>query len=60
MKDNSTFQKINDDRNFIIDCYTEMLSGINENEIAELIKSNNFSEIENKQLSTVGVTQRSF
>ncbi len=57
MNSNNTFQKINDDRNFIIDCYLEMLSGINEKEVAELIKSNHFSEIENKQLSTEKVIQ---
>lgn len=57
MNNNNKFQKINDDRNFIIDCYTKMLSGINENQIAELIKGNNFSEIENKQLSIDKIIQ---
>ena len=57
MNNNNSFQKINDDRNFIIDCYLEMLSGINEKEVAELIKSNHFSETESKQLSTEKVIQ---
>lgn len=35
----STFQKISDDRKFIIDCYTNMLSRINENEVVALIKN---------------------
>lgn len=35
----SPFQKITDDRNFIIDCYLEMLSRINEPQIISLIKS---------------------
>jgi len=37
---NLTFAKISDDREYIIECYTEMLSRINENEIVSLIKSN--------------------
>ena len=41
----NAFQKITDDRYFIIDCYVEMLSRIKEDEIIPLIKSNpqNFS-----------------
>lgn len=40
MKTNeSTFQKISDDRKFIIDCYTDMLSRINENDVVELINN---------------------
>lgn len=35
----SPFKKISDDRRFIIDCYTEMLSRINENEVVALISS---------------------
>lgn len=34
----SSFTKITEDRNFIIDCYTEMLSRINEYEVVNLIK----------------------
>ena len=39
------------DRNFIMDCYVEMLARINENEVVELIKNNNFSEIDQGKLS---------
>lgn len=53
----SPFQKIINDRNFIIDCYLEMLSRINEPEVIELIKSNNFSELDNKQLSSDKIIQ---
>ncbi len=35
----SPFQKITNDRNFILDCYMEMLSRINEHEVVSLIKS---------------------
>ena len=35
----SPFKKISDDRKFIISCYTEMLSRINENEVVALINS---------------------
>ncbi len=34
------FQKITNDRKFIINCYVDMLSRINEQEIITLIKSN--------------------
>ncbi len=40
MQVNNPFQKIANDRNFIIDCYTEMLLRIHEPEMAELIRSN--------------------
>lgn len=36
----SPYKKISDDRKFIIDCYTEMLTRINENEMVALIKRN--------------------
>ncbi|MFW5831514.1 MAG: phosphoenolpyruvate carboxylase [Prolixibacteraceae bacterium] len=36
---NSPFQKITKDRKFIINCYTEMLSRINENELVDLINN---------------------
>jgi len=36
----SPFKKISDDRMFIVNCYTEMLSRINENEVVDLINSN--------------------
>ncbi|MFN4150177.1 MAG: hypothetical protein ACK4IX_04475, partial [Candidatus Sericytochromatia bacterium] len=57
MKSNSSFEKINNDKNFIIDCYIEMLSRINEIEIIELIKNNNFSEIDNELLSSDKIIQ---
>ena len=34
------FQKISTDRKFVIACYAEMLTRINENEVAALINSN--------------------
>lgn len=37
-KTESPFQNISDDRKFIIDCYTEMLTRINENYVVDLIK----------------------
>ena len=57
MNKNNTFQKIINDRNFIIDCYLEMLSRINENEVVELIKNNSFSEIDNDKLSSDKIIQ---
>lgn len=33
------YQKISTDRTFIIDCYTEMLSRINEKELVDLINN---------------------
>ncbi|MDH5414050.1 MAG: phosphoenolpyruvate carboxylase, partial [Flavobacteriaceae bacterium] len=45
------------DRIFIIDCYVEMLSRINENEVVELIKNNSFSEIDNEKLSSDKIIQ---
>jgi phosphoenolpyruvate carboxylase len=48
MKKNiSPFQKITDDRHFIIDCYLEMLSRINENDIIPLINRNPLENTEN-------------
>lgn len=44
MMENNLFQKLSDNRKFIIDCYTEMLSRINENEIIELILENTHFE----------------
>jgi phosphoenolpyruvate carboxylase len=40
--ENSIFKKMHDDRKFIVDCYIEMLSRINETEIIKLIKENRF------------------
>ncbi|MCL5129243.1 phosphoenolpyruvate carboxylase [Algibacter sp. L4_22] len=57
MNKNNTFQKIIKDRNFIIYCYVEMLSRINENEVVELIKNNSFSEIDNGKLSSDKIIQ---
>ena len=54
---NNTFQKMINDRIFIIDCYVEMLSRINENEVVELIKNNSFSEIDNEKLSSDKIIQ---
>jgi len=57
MNKNNTFQKMINDRNFIIDCYVEMLSRINENEVVELIKNNSFSEINDEKLSSDKIIQ---
>lgn len=57
MINSNTFQKIINDRNFIIDCYVEMLSRINEHNVVELIKNNSFSEIDNGQLSSDKIIQ---
>jgi phosphoenolpyruvate carboxylase len=45
----ASFRKISNDRKFIIDCYTEMLSRINENEVVLLINNDlqeNKSEVD--------------
>ena len=57
MNNSNTFQKIINDRNFIIDCYVEMLSRINEHNVVELIKNNSFSEIDKGQLSSDKIIQ---
>lgn len=57
MNNSNKFQKISNDRTFIIDCYLEMLSRINENKVIELIKINTFSEVENTQISTDRIIQ---
>lgn len=43
MNTNSTFKEITDKRNFIIECYIEMLLRIKEDEVVELIRNNDFS-----------------
>ncbi|CAM2763956.1 Phosphoenolpyruvate carboxylase, type 1 [Flavobacterium succinicans] len=55
----SPFQKITDDRKFIIDCYVEMLSRINEPKIIELIKNDpkNLSIEENDEIPSEKVIQ---
>ena len=55
----SPFQKITNDRNFIIDCYVDMLSRINEQQIISLINSNplNFSVLDNDHISTEKIIQ---
>jgi len=40
VNENLPFQKITDDRNFIIDCFVQMLSKINEHKIISLIINN--------------------
>lgn len=52
------FQKITDDREFIIDCYLEMLARINENELISLIKTDSKVAIANlNSLSTEKIIQ---
>ncbi|NEW79117.1 MAG: phosphoenolpyruvate carboxylase [Gelidibacter sp.] len=55
----SPFQKITNDRNFIIDCYVEMLSRINEQQIISLLNNNqlDFSELDNDNISTEKIIQ---
>lgn len=55
MDNNKSFQKIVNDRNFIIDCYVEMLSRINEDEVIELITSK--SLLDNLKLSSDKIIQ---
>tara|TARA_R110002126_G_scaffold112105_1_gene250165 strand:- start:24447 stop:27143 length:2697 start_codon:yes stop_codon:yes gene_type:complete len=57
MKMNSTFKNITNKRNFIIDCYIEMLLRIKEIEVVELIKNNAFSELGEEHLSDDKVVQ---
>lgn len=45
------FQKINDDRAYLLSCYEEMLSRINELETLKLLQLNKFSEEEINQIS---------
>lgn len=52
------FQKISNDRKFVIACYTEMLTRINENEVAALIKSTLVErKIEENDLSSEKIIQ---
>lgn len=52
------FKKISEDRRFIIDCYTEMLIRINENEVVDLINSTSQGDIlEESELSIVKTIQ---
>lgn len=57
MNTNNTFQKIVNDRNFIIDCYIAMLARINEPEVIELISSNAVPVIDNPRLSSDKIVQ---
>jgi len=52
-----SFQKVIDDRNFIIDCYVEMLARIQEPELIALIKSKEFSELPDNKLSSDKIIQ---
>jgi phosphoenolpyruvate carboxylase len=45
------FQKIIDDRSFILSCYEDMLRRINEHETVKLLQLNKFSENEIKKIS---------
>ncbi|MBK9254418.1 MAG: phosphoenolpyruvate carboxylase [Saprospiraceae bacterium] len=58
-KKENPYQKLTDDRHFIIDCYTKMLAGINEHDIITLINGNpkDFSETENDAISIQKVIQ---
>lgn len=60
MKTNeSPFQKITNDRHFILGCYSDMLSRINEKPIISLINSDtpDFSVLENDTVSTEKIIQ---
>lgn len=53
MKTKNSFREISEDRQYIIECYTEMLSRINENELSSLIReTSKHTHIEDKQFST--------
>jgi phosphoenolpyruvate carboxylase len=49
--ESNEFQKIIDDRLFILSCYEDMLIRINEHETSKLLQLNKFSEKEIKQIS---------
>ncbi len=49
--ENNEFQKIIDDRSFILSCYEDMLRRINENETLKLLQLNKFSENEIKKIA---------
>ncbi len=52
------FTKISNDRKFIIDCYTEMLSRINENEVVALINNTlHHAKIEENELADEKIIQ---
>jgi phosphoenolpyruvate carboxylase len=61
--DNNEFQKITDDRHYILSCYEEMLSRINENETLKLLQLNetpdeeikNISVLDEKIIQTLGI-----
>jgi phosphoenolpyruvate carboxylase len=55
----SPYQKITDDRNFIIDCYVTMLSNIDEKHIIPLIKSNplDYAEIDKYNIANGKIIQ---
>ena len=55
----SPIEKISADRRFIIDCYTEMLTRINENGVVDLIKNtlHGGSKIEENELSSEKIIQ---
>lgn len=57
MKNHNTFQKVIADRNFIINCYVEMLERIQEKELVSLIKSEDFYEFKENQLSSDKIIQ---
>ncbi|UOB19104.1 phosphoenolpyruvate carboxylase [Abyssalbus ytuae] len=57
MENNNPFQKITDDRNFIIECYVEMLSRINEYDVIKLIKDNDFFESDHNHLTSDKIIQ---
>ncbi|MDP2160215.1 MAG: phosphoenolpyruvate carboxylase [Flavobacterium sp.] len=57
MNNTNSYQKIQNDRNFIINCYLEMFSRINEVEIIDLLKNNKVSEIEVNHLKSDKVIQ---
>lgn len=55
---NSPYQKIFEDRKFIVECYTEMLTRINENEVVDLINNtSNGLEVKDNELNSDKTTQ---
>lgn len=57
MKTNKTFKKITNQRQFILDCYIEMLIRIKEDEVVELIKNNALSRFDNENIPDDKVVQ---
>lgn len=57
MQNSNTYRKITQDRNFIIDCYVEMLNRIHETDLIPLIKNNEFPRLNSELLPSDKIIQ---